>query len=106
MRQTAVFLCFAFAITSLSVHARPAIGVTPPEVIEGDPIHIVVTGLQAGQTVMLRASQRVPGYPTGEQAFRGSALFVADANGVVDLQTSQPLAGSAYDRPDAAGLFW
>lgn len=42
----------------------------------------------------------------GEQVFRGSATFIADSSGIVDLRSSQPLAGSSYDRPDPAGLFW
>jgi dienelactone hydrolase len=106
MRPRSVLLALTLAMAGFSAHAQPIIGVTPSEVVEGDPIHIVVTGLKAGQTVTLRASRRVPGYPSGEQAFRGSATFVADANGVVDLRSSRPLEGSSYDRPDAAGLFW
>lgn len=106
MRWTSILLVIAFAIIGVSAHAQPAISVTPPEVLEGGPVHIVVTGLKPGQAVTLRASQRLPGYPIGEQTFRGSASFVADASGVVDLRSSQPLAGSSYDRPDPAGLFW
>lgn len=41
MRRTFV-LPFTFAIVSLSAHAQPKIRVTPPEVLEGAPIHIVV----------------------------------------------------------------
>jgi dienelactone hydrolase len=106
MRWTPVLLSIAFALSSLSAHAQPAINVTPSEVLEGDPVYIVVTGLEPGQAVTLRASQRLQGDPAGEQTFRSSASFVADASGVVDLRSSQPQAGSSYDRPDPAGLFW
>jgi hypothetical protein len=37
---------------------------------------------------------------------RGSARFAAGADGVVDLATAVPLAGSSYSRADGAGLFW
>jgi dienelactone hydrolase len=106
VRLTFFLFSLALVATGLSARAEPVIGVTPAQVVEGEPVHIVVTGLAPGQSVTLRASQTLPGYPGGEQLFRGAASFVADAGGVIDLRTARPLAGSSYDRPDAAGLFW
>ncbi len=106
MGWSSVLRSVAFATISVSAHAQPAIRITPSDVREGDPVHVVVTGLEPGLPVTLRVFRRLPAYPTGEQTFRGSASFVADASGTVDLRSSQPLAGSSYDRPDPAGLFW
>ncbi len=34
------------------------------------------------------------------------ALFKADAQGLVDVETAKPLPGSSYENADEAGLFW
>lgn len=85
---------------------EPIIRVAPSAVIEGDPVHVVVSGLRPSQTVTLRATRSWSAYPTGSETYEATASFVADAGGVVDLQSSAPIEGSSYDRPDPSGLFW
>ena len=88
------------------VDAQPVIHATPADVIEGEPVHVVVSGLRPGQTIILHASRMWSVYPIGQELYRGQATYVADEQGRVDLRSSQPLTGSSYDRPDQAGLFW
>lgn len=90
----------------LDARAQPAIRITPSDVLEGAPVHVVLSGLEPGGTVTVRASRAGPLYPRGDELYRGRGVFKADAQGTVDLSTSAPLAGSTFDRPSAAGLLW
>jgi hypothetical protein len=86
--------------------AEPMISVTPSAVVEGEPVRVVVTGLQPGQTLTLHASRVLPADPTGMDSFRGAATFTADARGLVDLGASPAAPGSSYEGIDPSGLFW
>lgn len=105
LRFTGLALALTLAVTP-PAGARPTIAVTPPDVVEGQPVHVVVTGLRPGETVELHAARTWSAYPTGDEEYRGRASFTADARGTVDLATAVPLAGSSYERADPAGLFW
>jgi dienelactone hydrolase len=101
-----ILVPIVLAASACGAGAAPIIRVTPADVVEGEPVHVIVEGLSPGEQIRLHASRRWSVYPTGEEPYQGSASFAADARGVVDLRTSPPLAGSSYDRADAAGLFW
>ncbi|MGZ8999393.1 MAG: acyl-CoA thioesterase/BAAT N-terminal domain-containing protein, partial [Allosphingosinicella sp.] len=96
------------ALTTFCVRseAEPRIRVAPIDVIEGEPVQVVVEGLQPGQSVTLRTSRLWPAYPSGEEQVSAWASFTADAEGIVDLGKREPLAGSSYQGTDASGLFW
>lgn len=105
LRQAVIALWLS--LVDLSVASpQPAIRVTPPDVVEGEPVRVVVTGMRPGATVRLRATRRWSAYPTGDELYQGSAAFTADARGAVDLDTAVPLAGSSYNGADPAGLLW
>lgn len=93
-------------LLAAQVGAEPVIVATPADVIEGQAVRVTLRGLPPGQIVIVHASRMWSLYPAGEELYRGHATYRADEQGVVDLETSQPLAGSSYERPDPAGLFW
>jgi dienelactone hydrolase len=62
---------------------------------------IRIRGLGAGERVNIRLCSA--GY--ADSVLLSHALFVADANGVVDLARQAPVEGS-YEGVDAMGLFW
>ena len=77
--------------------------ITPEgEVLQGRPVAVRLEGLTPDATVTINAERRF-GRPA--QVYASSAVYHADASGVVDLQTSAPTAGD-YVGADAAGLFW
>ncbi len=86
--------------------ASAKIRVTPSMVLEGNPVHVVVSGLRPAQQVTLRATRSWLKYPSGSETYEAAACFVADDLGVVDLRSAVPLGGSSYDRADPSGLFW
>ena len=79
---------------------QPVIHVSPPEALIDEPLEISVSGLDPGQSVLLRA---VASSQLG--TWVSSARFVADAGGRVDLTEDAPLTGS-YEGADGMGLFW
>lgn len=89
-----------------SADGRVSVQIHPTEVLEGESVSVLVTGLSPGATVRLSSVRSWSAYPIGTDIYRGSATFEADARGTVDLRTSVPLPGSTYDNVDAAGLFW
>lgn len=86
--------------------AEPAIRAMPADVVEGDPVHVEVSGLEPEQIVTVHASRLWSLYPVGRELYRGQATYQADGGGIVDLRSSAPRPGSSYDRADPAGLFW
>ncbi len=106
MRLTPLFVFSLALMAGLPAHAEPTMSVTPSKVIEGDPVHIVVSGLRPAQTVTMRSTRTLPGYPTGTETYEAVAFFLADDRGTVDLESSVPIRGSSYDRADPSGLFW
>lgn len=87
----------------------PALHVEPgPTVLDGEPVHVHVTGAQPGAQVTLTADRWFAGLSSRRpqaRLMRSQAVFVADPQGRVDLRTSAPVSGS-YEGADARGLFW
>jgi dienelactone hydrolase len=105
-RLRPLILFFVALVANLPAHAQPTIQINPSKVIEGDPVHVVVSGLRPEQAIELRATRLVAAYPTGTETYEAAASFIADHQGVLDLRSSAPLKGSSYDSPDPSGLFW
>lgn len=105
MWLTGIAIALTITVTQ-PAWAQPRIEVTPPEAVEGEPVHVVVTGLQPGETIEVHASRKWPAYPTGEDVYLGWASFTVDTLGTVDLATAVPLGGSSYAGADSSGLFW
>ncbi|HYE43563.1 MAG TPA: acyl-CoA thioester hydrolase/BAAT C-terminal domain-containing protein [Caulobacteraceae bacterium] len=104
-------LVLSIVLTTILGHAAPAaaqpsITASPSDVVEGEPVRVAISGLEPGQTVTVHASRMWARFPVGQERYYGRSSFTADARGQVKLADSRPLVGSAYDRPDAAGLFW
>lgn len=74
------------------------------EVLEGEPLNLVVSQLKPGSTVKLRTSRFLNSY-MGPQIYQAEALFDADAAGRVDPAKQAPRSGS-YANVDSRGLFW
>ena len=75
--------------------------VFPKRVLIGDPIHVRVSGLQAGQT----GSLVVSGADQFGNLWSSRASFKADEAGIIDTSRDAPIEGS-YQGKDQAGLFW
>ncbi len=105
MIRVAVALALVIFACPMAARAQPVITATPAEVLEGEPLDVIVSNLAPGEEVVVRASRVAPVFPVGQRVFRSHARFKADAQGRIDL-SSQPMAGSSWDRPDRAGLFW
>jgi len=73
----------------------------PKRVLIGDPIHVRVSGLQAGQT----GSLVVSGTDQFGNLWSSQASFKADEAGTIDTSRDAPIEGS-YQGKDPAGLFW
>lgn len=73
----------------------------PGECLVDQTLVIRIRGLSAQERVTVRLSSAVH----GNAMLMSQAVFVADANGVVDLSCHAPTAGS-YQGIDAMGLFW
>ncbi|SFU90230.1 hypothetical protein SAMN05421543_112117 [Alicyclobacillus macrosporangiidus] len=68
-----------------------------------EPVHIQIDGLEPHSYVTVTAvTNNVLGLTCSA---RSSAVFVADSNGSIDLDTQKPVSGS-YDCADGMGLFW
>ncbi len=75
--------------------------VLPKQVLIGDPVHVRVSGLQAGQT----GSLVVSGTDQFGNLWTSRASFKADEAGTIDISRDAPVEGS-YQGKDQAGLFW
>src|SRR5262245_27731931 len=75
--------------------------VEPTHALLDEPVVIRLIGLRSGQVVTIRAAR------TAHCAGRGrsEATFAADGDGIVDVATQSPAAGS-YETVDPMGLFW
>lgn len=102
--QRASCALLALAIMALAEQAQAqAFRITPEgEVLQGQPVSVRLEGLQPNATVTITAERRF-GRPA--QVYASSAEYMADGEGVVDLQRSTPVSGD-YAGADAAGLFW
>jgi dienelactone hydrolase len=98
------------AVTCLSSAGRaigaesPQLQISPMAVLEGDLVSIRITGLNPGSTATLhaRSAETAGG---GPRPYYGTATFVANADGIVDLATDAPIRGY-YGDADLRGLFW
>lgn len=92
-----------------SAMGAPALHVEPgPSVLDGEPVHIHMTGAVPGSLVTLTAERWFAGLSTQRkrpQLMRSEAVFMTDPSGRVDLRTATPLRGS-YQGIDPRGLFW
>lgn len=92
-----------------TVMATPQLHVEPgPSVLDGEQLHLHVTGAAPGSRVTLTADRWYVALSTSRrrpQLMRSEAVFMADPSGRVDLRTSAPLQGS-YQGIDPRGLFW
>ena len=80
---------------------RPHVEVTSRTGLADEPVRLRLVGLPPGQTVTVRARMRgLPG-----SRWESHATFQADDQGVVDLATQPPLAGT-YAAAGPMGLFW
>jgi dienelactone hydrolase len=76
------------------------------DLLAGEPMAIVLSGLPPRGEVTVQATRQVE-EPTGAtRVYRAQARFVADAQGRIDLASAAPLAGSSYSGADLRGLFW
>ncbi|MBO3748202.1 acyl-CoA thioesterase/BAAT N-terminal domain-containing protein [Streptosporangiaceae bacterium NEAU-GS5] len=78
---------------------RPVIQVDPRVALADEAVHIRITGLVAGTTVELGAQAR----DYAGTLWSSRANFVADHDGVVDLDRDAPSEG--YSGVDGMGLF-
>lgn len=82
-----------------------AVPLPAQDALFADVLDIVLTDLDAGAEVELRAERSMTFAGPAPQLFRSSARFVADAAGRVDVASAAPIAGS-YAGVDPMGLFW
>ncbi|MEM7202293.1 MAG: acyl-CoA thioesterase/bile acid-CoA:amino acid N-acyltransferase family protein [Planctomycetota bacterium] len=83
--------------------AGVAFDVPRKTVLSGDPVAIRLTGLDPGAEVTISAERVYGRRPPA--LHRASARFLADRDGVVDLERAQPVA-AAWEGVDPRGLFW
>ncbi|MEM1422423.1 MAG: acyl-CoA thioesterase/BAAT N-terminal domain-containing protein [Planctomycetota bacterium] len=74
--------------------------VAPDAVLRGDPIGVRIEGVEPGERVLITCERR-----RRSGLFRSGGLFVADADGAIDLASDRPIVGT-WDGVDPAGLFW
>jgi len=75
--------------------------VTPAEGLIDEPRRITVTGAQPGETVVIDTRTLRSGV-----AWQSQARFLADGNGVIDLERDAPQDGGSYAGVDGMGLIW
>lgn len=77
----------------------------PANVLEGDPVSIVIGGLPAGATVTVHTQSVILTGQGQRRFFHAAASFSASAAGAIDLANAVPISGS-YAQADIRGLFW
>jgi hypothetical protein len=107
---TARVMVLALASFSTSVggsaHAAPAIQVTPAAGVEGEPVTVTISGVNAGQEIVLHACRIWDVYPKGSEAYYSRTAFVSDATGIVALNVTHPLTSFGPGRADPSQPFW
>ncbi|HTB90171.1 MAG TPA: acyl-CoA thioester hydrolase/BAAT C-terminal domain-containing protein [Steroidobacteraceae bacterium] len=99
--------CAVCAINPDSSNApaqSPQLQISPATVLVGDSVSIRITGLKPGSTASLHA-QSAESVSGRYVPFTGTATFIANADGIVDLATDAPARGY-YHGADLRGLFW
>jgi dienelactone hydrolase len=106
--RSVALLCFVAASAGCSPASAPgsgagpaAVHVQPASSLEDDPVHIVITGLAAGEMVAtaLRSTD------AKGVTWTSSATFKANATGQIDLDRSPPVSGD-YSGVAGMGLVW
>lgn len=107
MRRPLAFLALGLQAFAASMacsngnHGPVTITVDKSTTLLSSPVHVVVTGLNAGES----ATIAVTSTDQTEHVWSSSATFTADSNGTIDLSRTRPSAG-AYSQADGMGLFW
>jgi dienelactone hydrolase len=107
MRRPLAFFALGLQALATSIacssgnHGPVTIAVDKSTTLLSSPVHVVVTGLNAGEsrTIAVTSTDQ-----TGH-VWSASATFNADSNGTIDLSRNKPSAG-AYSQADGMGLFW
>ena len=104
-RQAAVAVAVLLgSLTSCTGHAaaaHPDIRVSVPASLADQAIGMSVTGLAAAQRVTITAQSS----DDAHRVWRARGTYTASQDGVVDLASAAPAAGS-YSGADGMGLFW
>ncbi|MBV9881710.1 MAG: acyl-CoA thioesterase/BAAT N-terminal domain-containing protein [Sphingomonadaceae bacterium] len=103
LTRWAAALLLALAATGAAAAAR--LEVSPAEVLEGEPVSIRIIGAAPGSQVTLHAQSTLRAASGTAIPFHGYATYRVGANGIVDLATAAPIAGT-YEGADLRGLFW
>ena len=94
------FLALGLSLSCSS--AKPAIEIHPQaEVVLGEEVNIVLTGLQPSATYELAAELN----DEYGRRWRSSATFVAGPSGEINTAYQAPVSGS-YSEADPVGIFW
>lgn len=109
MSALALAMALTLALAGAPVRAAPVLHLEPgAQVLAGDPVHLRVSGLAPGTEVTLSAERWWAGLSVparGPRLMRAEAVFIADAQGQLDLRTAPAVRGS-YLGVDPRGLFW
>jgi dienelactone hydrolase len=104
VRIFAFFILLSFFLISINKctkEKKPQIIVKPRTALLGTPALIKLSGLQSGETVLIRAHTR-----DGKGVvWESKADFSADRKGNIDINEQSPIAGD-YTGIDPLGLFW
>jgi hypothetical protein len=63
----------ALLFVAAAAGAEPALRAMPADVVEGETVQVVMSGLQPGQIVTVHASRLWSRYPVGQELYRGQA---------------------------------
>lgn len=77
------------------------LSIEPRRALVDEPVTIMISGLQPGERVSLKANL----FNHGNADWKSAATYIANAEGVVDLNEQAPVEGS-YSGIDPMGLFW
>jgi dienelactone hydrolase len=97
-------ICATNPDSTKSSAESPQLQISPTILLEGDLVSIRITGLKPGSTATLYAQSAQPG-DNRVAPFSGTATYIANADGIVDLATAAPVRGY-YQGADLRGLFW
>lgn len=107
MNKQIQLLAVLFA-AGLSQNARAQQFTVSPAspILLGDPVAIVLSGVEPNKEIKVSAERVVVNAETGKRRFfRSEATFLADGGGRVDVAKAASLRGS-YKGVDPRGLFW
>lgn len=105
-----LILAMLLSVTRDSPAAVTVKAANGPEVLDGEPLHLVVTGLQPGELATVHCFRRSAVYPSAttpaQPVFAHAfAVFSAGADGSIHVDSAVP-AGGTYAGADPLGLLW